>query len=184
MTSHVSMEATINKRPEPAEYDPYYQGYIDLAEANPLTQLERQIRSFELAGRLSQELAAGRPAQEEWSVNEVLVHLCDFERNFVYRALRFSRGNLEPIAGFDQDAFIATAGANQRNLTDIVDELVSLRRSTIRFFASLSAAQLRQAGVAGGAAITVRALLFIVPGHCEGHLNDLRRLHPEIFPAV
>ncbi|MGE0597904.1 MAG: DinB family protein [Dehalococcoidia bacterium] len=169
------------ERPGPLEYDPYYQGYLDLAEDDPLLQLGAQIETIGQIGQLDQEPAARRPAPGEWSVNEVLVHLCDFERNFVYRALRFSRGDSSPIEGFDQDAFIATAEANRRDLSGIIDELVNLRRSTIKFFQSLSTAQMDQSGVAGGAAITVRALVFIVPGHCEGHLNDLRRLHPAIL---
>lgn len=170
-------------RPKETEYDPYYQGYVDLAEADPLEQLSRQIEVFERIAQLSEESASRRPETDEWSTKEVLVHLCDFERMFVYRALRFSRGDTSPIEGFEQDAYIATAEANARSLQNVLDELVELRRSSIGFFSSLSPTQLERSGVAGGAEVTVRALVFIVAGHCEGHLNDLCRINPELFQA-
>ena len=168
-------------RPKTPEYDPYYQGYIDLADVDPLGQLRNQISAFQHLAEIAEEAAGHRPAPAEWSAKEVLVHLCDFERMFVYRALRFSRGDTSPIAGFEQDAFIATAEADARTVREIVEEFVALRRSTIGFFTSLSPTQLGRSGIAGGAEVTVRALVFIVAGHCEGHLNDLRRLNPELF---
>jgi hypothetical protein len=168
-------------RPRTSEYDPYYQGYVELADADPIEHLRSQIESFQRLGVLSDGAASPIPAPGEWSTKEVLVHLCDFERMFVYRALRFSRGDPTPIEGFEQDAYIASAEANARPLAEILRELVELRRSTVGLFESLSRAQLSRSGVAGGAPITVRAVVFIVPGHCKGHLNDLRRLHPGIF---
>ena len=110
----------------------------------------------------------------EWSLKEVLVHLCDFERVFNYRALRFSRGDGTPVEAFEQDPYIAASEANERPLENIVGELLSLRAATILHFASMSETMLDRAGAAGGNPVSVRALWFIIAGHCEGHLEDLR----------
>lgn len=171
-------------RPVASEYVPYFRNYIELAEDDPLAQLERQIEEFARFVQLVESRASLAPAPGEWSVKEVLVHLCDFERMFAYRALRFSRGDSTPVEAFEQDPYVAASGANGRRLPDIVAELVALRRSTIQLFGSFTTAMFDAAGTAGGNPVTVRALVFIIPGHSEGHLQDLRRLTIETNAAA
>ena len=78
-------------RPVPSEYNSYYEGYVSSAGDDPIAQLEQQIVAFEKARGLDESAASTPPAPGEWTLKEVLVHLCDFERMFSYRALRFSR---------------------------------------------------------------------------------------------
>ena len=84
------------------------------------------------------EAAGHPPAPGEWSAKEVLAHLCDFDRVFSYRALRFSRGDTTPVAGFDQEPYVAESGANERPLGDLVEEFTALRRATLLQFAAMS----------------------------------------------
>lgn len=168
----------MTRRPASSEYNAYYEGYVSRAADDPIAQMDQQIAAFELARGVSEDEASTPPAPGEWTLKEVLVHLCDFERMFSYRALRFSRGDATPIEAFEQDAYVAASEANRRPLGEIVDELVSLRRATVLLSRSLSEEMLDRAGQAGGNPVTVRALVFITPGHSEGHLADLRRDHP------
>ena len=141
-------------RPVPSEYNSYYEGYVSSAGDDPIAQLEQQIVAFEKARGLDESAASTPPAPGEWTLKEVLVHLCDFERMFSYRALRFSRGDATPVEAFEQDTYVATSGANRRPLSEIVDELVSLRRATILLAGSLSEEMLDRAGLAGNYPIT------------------------------
>lgn len=161
-------------RPDPVEYDAYYAGYVGKAEDDPLGQLARQAEEVEGLASLGDAAASAPPAPGEWSLKEILVHLCDFERMFAYRALRFSRSDTTPVEAFEQDPYVAASEANTRTLTGIVAEFVALRRSTTLLFDSFSDAMLERSGVAGGNPVTVRALVFITAGHCEGHLEDVR----------
>ena len=163
-------------RPLDGEYDPYFQGYVDLAEDDPFAQLIRQTDRVRGYYSLGEEEASESPAPGEWSIKEILLHLCDFERMFAYRALRFSRGDTTPVEAFEQDPYVAAADANRIALDSLLNEFGSLRDATIRLFMWMTPEMLDRRGVAGGNAVSVRALLFIIAGHCEGHLRDMDRM--------
>lgn len=164
----------MTRRPDFTEYVPYFASYVVKADDDPDSQLTMQAGEIAAYGQLDEDLASQQPAPGEWSLKEVLVHLCDFERVFNYRALRFSRGDGTPVEAFEQDPYIAASEANERPLENIVGELLSLRAATILHFASMSEPMLDRSGAAGGNPVSVRALWFIIAGHCEGHLEDLR----------
>jgi len=164
--------------PSSDEFVPYFAGYVAKAKLDPIAQLATQAMEIkELAG-LDDAAASVRPSPHEWSLKEILQHLCDFERMFAYRALRFSRGDTTPVAAFEQDDYIATAEANERDLETIVEELVLLRASTLLLYESFTLEMMLRRGTAGGNTVSVRALLFITAGHCEGHLDDIRSSVP------
>ncbi|MEO8539601.1 MAG: DinB family protein [bacterium] len=169
----------MTRRPDFTEYVPYFADYVVKADDDAISQLTMQAADISVLSALDDDLASECPAPCEWSIKEILVHLCDFERMFNYRALRFSRGDTLPIEAFEQDFYVASSEANQRPLENIIGELLSLRAATILFFGSMSEAMLDRFGTAGGNPVSVRALLFIIAGHCEGHLADIRSGLPE-----
>jgi hypothetical protein len=163
------------QRPAPGEYNEFYATYVSKAEDDPIAQLERQAGEVRTLLSLGEATTERPPAPGEWSAKEILSHLCDFERVFSYRALRFSRGDSTSLSGFEQEAYVAAALANDRLLGELIEEFVALRRATVLQFASMTDVMLARHGEASGWRVTVRALLFIIPGHCEGHLADIRR---------
>ena len=175
---------TMILRPAADEYDPYYAGYIALAEDDVLEQLKRQGSLVRSMSTWDDAAAGASPVTGEWSPKEVLVHLSDFERMFTYRALRFSRGDTTPLEAFEQDPYVAASDANATPLASIVRELAALREATILMFRSMTEEALGRRGVAGGNEVSVRALGHIIAGHCEGHLNDLRRQFPVMASKV
>lgn len=162
-------------RPGSDEYDAYYQGYMDLAEDDPYRQLVAQIDRINGYSLLEEE-AGERPAPGEWSIKEILLHLCDFERMFAYRALRFSRGDATPVEAFEQDPYVEASNANATALDSLLNEFGSLRDASMRLFMWMRPEMLERRGVAGGNEVSVRALLFIIAGHCEWHLRDMERM--------
>ena len=119
-------------RPGKDEYGEFYAPYVERAgEGDPVASMAAQIEEIEALAQLGDARAAESPSAGEWSAKEVLGHLCDFERVFAYRALRFSRGDEAPLHSFDQDDYVAMAGSNRRPLADLISEFVHLRRAMV-----------------------------------------------------
>ncbi len=163
-------------RPEAHEYASYYAGYVaEVADSNPLGAMAAQLESTGAMLDAVDEVAAGhRYAPDKWSVRQMVGHLGDTERIMAYRALRIARGDATPLPGFEQDDYVAAAGADARTLVDLVREWRDVRRATITLVASFDEAALARRGTASGGPMSVRALAYIIPGHEAHHVQMLR----------
>ena len=123
---------------------------------------------------VSEEQSLHRYAPGKWSLREVVSHLNDTERLFVFRALWFARGFDSPLPSFDQDVAIASAVADARAWNSHVEEFRSVRASTLTFFRDLPAGAWTRRGTASGNPFTVRALAYIVAGHSTHHEKVIR----------
>lgn len=84
------------------------------------------------------EAQAGRkPEPDAWSIKQVLGHLIDTERLFVFRALWFARGEQRKLPGMEPDPWVALAGFDNRPLAALFDELDHVRAATVHFFEAL-----------------------------------------------
>ncbi|HXE58826.1 MAG TPA: DinB family protein [Gemmatimonadales bacterium] len=164
------------ERPEPTEYAPHYGSYIDaVPDGDPLGHLERQLETTHaLLAPIPPERARFRYAPGKWSVVQVIGHLIDAERIFAYRALRFARADRTELPGFDENAYVAAGGFEDRPFASVLDELAAVRGATIALFGGLDPDALRRQGVANGHPVSVRALLYIILGHERHHLAVLR----------
>ena len=161
--------------PAAHEFDPYYAGYIDRVESKQLSLILRRQRARvaeRLAG-LSEEQAGFRYAPDKWSVKEVLGHLIDTERVFVYRAMSIARDEKQSLPGFDQDEYVMTGGFDSRSLESLTSEYEAVRNATIAFFESLEKASWLKTGMANDVTVSVRAIGYIIPGHEAHHLSIL-----------
>jgi len=163
-------------RPAGDEYAPFYAGYVEaVGEGDPMTLLKTQMKELEsLLDGVDEERGLGPYAPGKWSVKEVLVHLIDAERVFSTRALRFARGDETPVPGYDENAWAPASRADRRTLADILDEVRAVRAGTVALFRSLEGADFRKRGIADDQPVSVRALLWIIPGHMAHHLGVLR----------
>lgn len=157
------------------EFDSYYQGYIDLVKNKQLSLILRQQRAqmLELLDGLSEEQAEYRYAPEKWSIKEMLGHLIDTERVFVFRAMSIARGEKQSLPGFDQDEYVKTGNFDQRSLESLRREYETVRNASIAFFESLAPALWLETGMANEVNVSVRAIGYIVPGHEAHHLRVL-----------
>ncbi len=116
---------------------PFYQRYINLVpdDGNLLIHLEDIFsETEEMIGPLSGEQMEFRYAPGKWTIKDMLVHMADTERIFVYRALRFSRGDETALPGFDESLFAEYARANERDKEDIMREYSLVRESEYCFY--------------------------------------------------
>jgi uncharacterized damage-inducible protein DinB len=155
----------------------FYQRYINLVpdDGNLLIHLEDIFsETEEMIGTLPEEKMNYRYAPGKWTIKDMLVHMSDTERIFVYRALRFSRGDKTELPGFDESLFAQHAGANEREKEDIIREYSLVRESSIAFVESLSDDALNRIGSANGYSVSVRLMVNLIYGHQKHHLNILR----------
>src|SRR5438270_3999355 len=162
--------------PERTEAAPYYFTYIDrITSADIAGRLESQLEEATgFLNSISEEKSLFRYAPGKWSIREVLNHLNDCERMFVFRALWFARGFDSPLPSFDQEIAVAGARADDIPWVRHVEEFQQIRRATLPFFRHLPAEAWKRTGIASGNQFTVRALAYIAAGHVDHHLAILR----------
>jgi uncharacterized damage-inducible protein DinB len=181
-------EAPMIPRPDASEHMPYYGKYVDLVPDGDLIQMLRAHldETLALVRGLPEERGGHRYADGKWSIREVLGHVIDTERIFAYRALRIARGDATPMEGFDENAYAAASEADSRTLADLAEELEHVRLGNIAFLRGLSHDALARTGTANGAAVTVRALAWILAGHELHHRGLLheRYLSGEAAPSA
>jgi hypothetical protein len=164
-------------KPQPGEYGPFYQGYVNLVgDDDLLPLLERQPAELVVALTAVDESRAGfRYQPEKWSIREVVGHLGDAERVFGYRALCFSRGDKAELPGFDENSYVASSTFDSRPLSELLESFEVLRRANLFMLRALREEDWTRSGVANRHSITVRALGYVMAGHVRHHLNILQQ---------
>jgi hypothetical protein len=170
------MPASFRDRPAGSEYASFYHGYVErVPEGDVLAIMRASGDELRLATTGIDESRGGhRYADGKWTVREVLGHMIDAERIFAYRALRIARGDATPLPGFDENAYVRTAGADARTVASLVQEQGAVRDASVQLFASFPDEAWMRRGTASGAEISVRALAYILAGHGLHHLRILR----------
>ncbi len=163
-------------RPQPDEVAPYFFTYINqVAGDKPFEVIKNQLEDCQqFFSTISEERSQHRYASGKWSIREVLNHITDTERAFVFRALWFARGFETPLPSYDQEISATGANAHAISWAAHVEEFLHVRLATISFFQNLPAAAWIRKGTAGDNPFTVRALAFIIPGHVTHHLKILQ----------
>jgi hypothetical protein len=162
--------------PDRSEAAEYYFTYIDKVGSGDICRiLEAQLpETLALLQGISEERSLHRYAPDKWSIREVMGHVNDTERMFVFRAMWFARGFDSPLPSFDQNVAIRSAGAEARTFRSHVDEFRAIREATLAFFAHLPPDAWMRRGIASDNPFTVRALAYITAGHVTHHMRILR----------
>jgi hypothetical protein len=162
-------------RPQTTEYAPYYSRYVDLiATPDVVPELSSQLeKTVSFLSNISEEKSLSTYGAGKWTIKEVLNHVNDTERVFLYRAFWFARGFEQPLPGYDQDVCVAAARPNSIPFTDLIDEFKHVRLSTLSIFRNMPDEAWGRTGIASDNPFTVRALAYIITGHVAHHLNVL-----------
>lgn len=160
------------------EYAAYFETYIKLIDTETksiIKSLTESQNEFEtLLRNLSKEKQDFAYAEGKWTMKELIQHIVDTERVFCYRALCFARNDKTALPGFDQDLFVNNDTANDRDYNDLLNEMATLRKSTIQLYKSFSDEALLRVGVASENKMSVRALGYLFSGHQIHHLNVVK----------
>jgi len=165
-----------NKMALSAEDAAYNQPYLFLLPEGDILDLMRQQATAlaALPAAAAQVTDNWAYAPGKWTVRQLTAHLAHSERILGYRAFRFAHGDATPLAGFEENDYVAASTANARVLSDIVSELVHLREANLSFFSSLTDSQWLRIGTANSSAASVRGLAYAIVGHVAHHLTILR----------
>jgi DinB superfamily len=163
-------------RPEPNESADYYHGYINRITSDDIVDvLKKQAdETLGLLRGVSEEKSLHRYAPGKWSIRELLNHVNDAERVFLFRALWFARGYSDPLPSYEQDIAVAAAHADDYSWASHVEDFRSVRQSTLSLFQNLPEDAWLASGLASGNPVSVRALAYILAGHVAHHSAILR----------
>jgi hypothetical protein len=163
-------------RPDRSEAAEYYFTYIDKVGDGDIREIldAQRTDAMALFEAVGEEQSQTRYAPGKWSIRQVLGHLNDTERLFVYRAMWFARGFDSSLPSFEPDVAMAASGADARSWRSHVDEFRTVRWATQSFFANLPDDAWSRRGVASGYPFTVRALAYMCAGHVAHHVAILR----------
>lgn len=155
------------------EYGDYYKNYINQCRGKTLLKQLHDGKSelLNLLSPLPKEKTLYRYDEGKWSIRQVIGHMTDTERIMAFRALAFSRGEHQPIPGYDHDAYVHQANFDDRSAVDLLKEYEANRNSTIHLFSSFTPEMMTKRGTASNVEFTVRALGFIICGHEIHHIN-------------
>lgn len=163
-------------RPIEGDFAPFYKTYIDKTEESTIEELITNYADLvnEFVVSIKEEKSNYAYAENKWTVKDVLQHIIDAERVFVYRILRFSRNDKTDLSGFDEELYAKETFITNRTLANLKEEFFALRKSTDILLKSLTDTQLSRYGNANNYHVTVNALGFIIYGHLLHHINVLK----------
>jgi hypothetical protein len=166
----------MRRRPQPDEYAPYFQRYIDLVpEEDILGALRSQLEvTSSRLRQVDEERSSYRYAPGKWTIKQVVGHVGDAERIFAYRALSIARGDTNPLPGFDEDSYVRGADFDSWPFADLVDSVAIVRRANILMLSHLSDEAWNRRGVASDNPSTPLGLAFAMLGHERHHLRVLQ----------
>ena len=150
--------------------------YIPLVpEDDVISALAKQERETDaLLRSIGEQKAAFRYAAGKWSIKMLVGHFVDTERIFAYRLLAIARGETQSLPGYDENNYAAASNANERKLSDLIDEYHAVRTATLALLRGLSTEAWERTGIANEKNVSVRAIAFNALGHERHHLNILR----------
>ncbi|WP_296386364.1 DinB family protein [Winogradskyella sp.] len=157
-----------------SEYNSYYKNYINNASDDVIVKgLKKNLDAVvSFYSSIPQEKHDYAYAEGKWTVKDILLHIIDTERVFVYRTMRIARQDKTPLAGFEQDDYVINGNTKARSLDSLIEEYKAVRYATIVLYNSFDSNTLKQIGEASGSPISVRALGYIITGH-ENHHNQV-----------
>ncbi|MEN0005696.1 MAG: DinB family protein [Bacteroidota bacterium] len=159
------------------EHHSYYKRYLDkLSPEQSLIDGFQTGRAevLQFFSTIPDDKLLYRYAENKWSVKEVLQHMIDTERIFSYRAFRIGRGDVTPLANFDQNIYVLPSGADEKSRADLLEEFDATRQCSIALLKSLTDKNLTNIGISSSHPMSARAAAFTIIGHDIWHMDILK----------
>lgn len=166
------------KFPEANEYGDDNEKYIaKVKEEDIRALLMSQVEELLFYFKQIPKGKAGLPyAEGKWTYKELLGHINDTEKIMFFRALCIARNEKQALPGFDQDEYVRAMDFNEVPLADFLEDFELTRRSLSYFVKHLQEGAIGRRGMVSGHLTSVRAILFIIAGHFEHHLEILKSI--------
>jgi uncharacterized damage-inducible protein DinB len=161
----------------PSEFDNYYLRYLDKLSNKPELRkgfADGELTLIDFFKSIPKEKLTHRYQPEKWSVKEVLQHLIDTERIFMYRCFRIARRDTTALAGYDQDIYIKPSEADNKSIENLLTEFTLNRKHSISLLNSLTDEDLSFVGNSSKSPMSARAAAFTIIGHDIWHMEIIQ----------
>src|SRR5262245_7754954 len=145
---------------------------------DPLAVLAATPAALErLIANVAPERLRARPANDTWSVSEIVAHLADGEIVGAFR-LRFILGSPgAPIGAYDQDAWVTSGHYDRRDPRKSVEQFRVVREANLALLASLDPPQWQHHGVhSERGPETIERVVRMFAGHDLNHLRQIEKI--------
>ena len=154
---------------------PYFDRYIALSTSQDIeeTLVESHNHLIQTILPLTEEQMMFKYEENKWSIKDLLQHLIDTERVFVYRAMRFARNDKTELPGYNENEFAAEAMADNKTKDQLLNEYIAVHKATIMFYNTLPDESYGRKGIASNEELSVSQIAHITAGHIQHHLSVL-----------
>ena len=141
---------------------------VQVATAKRLAQLIEGVSKSELRRR---------PAQDKWSVSEIIAHLADGEIVGGFR-VRFILGSPgSPVVAYDQDKWVTSGHYDKRDPQRSVELFRVLREANLALLESLKPEQWKQYGMhSERGKESIEHIVRMFAGHDVNHLQQIEKI--------
>ncbi|WP_128330848.1 DinB family protein [Apibacter sp. HY039] len=129
----------------------YFDKYINLVkDIELLDAFESSLEDlYTLDTCLLEKIGNKTYLKDKWEIKEIIQHITDIERLLTSGVLRFSRNEPNFIISFDENRLTKNSKAKNKKLAYILEELISVRRSTICLYQSFDEEDLQKKELIG-----------------------------------
>lgn len=154
-----------------SDLSPYYQSYYPLLEGQNLVEALSAQRDWmsKLVSSVPKEKENFSYQPGKWTTRELLGHINDTERILAYRALRFLRKDPADLSLFDENEYVVNAKFNQIPASQIHEEWMTLRASTLFLTCLANDSELDFKGTVNGSPVTARSIFYFLYVHAKHH---------------
>jgi hypothetical protein len=163
-------------RARPGEYASYAEDDIAFVAGDDIARTladQGELILSRLSALDEGEIRGLRYAPGKWTLKEVIGHLADDERIFMYRLLCVLRNDRRALDGFDEKEYVGAARFEEQSLADLIDEYRTVRAATVALLRGLTPEQWMRRGIVNGYEASVRGLAFHIAGHELRHLRTI-----------
>jgi hypothetical protein len=151
-----------------------------LLRATPQT-LQNELKT------LDQAALRWRPAAQEWSINEVIGHLIEADKNGFAGRIQAILAEEEPkLIAWDIAGTVARRRDWERDGFELIEELAAMRQENTRFIPQLTSEQLTRSGIHPSVGeLQVVDLIFEWVHHDRNHIKQiLSNVQAYIWPDL
>ena len=149
-----------------------------LGDRDPLEVLAQTALALADVVRVhSVTVLRARPAEGQWTANEVIGHLVDGEWVYGYRARLILCEDDPAIPGTNQDQWVARQRHNEREPSELVDTFAILRECNLALWKRMSPVDLSRSGHHNERGSESLAMMWrMLAGHDLSHLSQIGRI--------
>lgn len=115
-----------------------------------------------------------RYAPGKWSVQDLAGHITDAHLVFLYRILRITRGDTQPLSGFDESAYVRAAAAHATPWEAVLEGYLGVSHAIAAVIGRIPPGDWERMGNANGVSLSALDMLRVLIGHERHHVRMLK----------